>query len=85
MKKFDILVREVERLQRENLILKERLGYLLPTPERNMYFVKLLDGEKLGPFCKQCSEGFSNIFVINRANVEKGWEWQCQCCKKIID
>lgn len=85
MNKVEILAKVVERLQQENLTLKEELGYILPTPERNMHFVILPDKEKLGPFCKQCSEGFSNILVIDRANVDKGWEWRCSGCGKVID
>lgn len=86
MNKVKVLAKEIERLEKENLYLKEKLKYIKPTPERNMYFIKLQDGNEVGPFCKSCSENeFSNIRVSDRADVEKGWDWKCVCCKKVVD
>ena len=84
MKVFKILAKELEELEGENLFLKEKLGVIKPTPERNMYFAKR-HGKELGPFCLKCSKEFDDVQVSSRAGVEKGWSWQCQCCGKIID
>lgn len=84
MKAFKILAKEVEKLEGENLLLKEKLGLIKPTPERNMHFVKQ-NGKEIGPFCKKCAQEFDEIRVLSRAGIKKGWPWRCQCCKKIID